>query len=326
MPKSIPSQEFRNFKVQIRWKRQLQSTKRLMENNNMNEENTGLILHLRAGTEKLLRNRVLSTLPRYHRDPNKDYLPYIHRKLTLEMKSKNPARASIETLFDEYKKMEDGIVKRELLDSIVIRLCRLIDSRRISGNEPLTLKRIPSLLKVDSVERNEVERQIREIETKLVDIEEYRHKSCAHIDLDDQCFQDKTDIYITMWGAYSWVGDKPPREDTVALAFGNRYTKLNSHRDLLHRYNSNGVFDDDIRRIEDAIKELKEYYDPVTCNRVERKGIGNTYDEINDTISEAIDMISCLLDFVGNLCQERFEEVFTPVQLKPDDAQTTYSS
>ena len=286
----------------------------------MKEENVSLFLYLRKETEELLRNRLHSYLPRYHRGPDKDYLPYIHMKLTLEMKSELSARASIATLFDEYRKMEDGIVKRELLDSIVIRLCRMIDSRKIAGKEPLTLKRIPQLLEEGSFEKNEIVRQIKDIETKLVDIEDYRHKNVAHIDLDNQCIKDEMGIYVTTWGAYSWIGEKPPSEDTVALAFGNRYKKLNDHLDLLRRNNSKGELEDDIRRIENAIKELKVYYDPVTSKRVESKGIGNTYDEINETISETIDLISKLLDFVGNLCKERFGEVFTSVQLEPDDA------
>ena len=185
-------------------------------------------------------------------------------------------------------------------------LVRMVDSPKIGKHENLTLKRIPLLLDETSFEREKIEKQISEIETKLSPFKTWRNKKGAHIDLDSTVFQDRMNMFVTLWGSYAWYGEQQPREDAIALAFENRYKDLKSHLDVLNRYNWTEELDDEICDTLDAIKELEEYYDPVTGNRVVRMSIGNTYDEINETISEATDMISDLLNYVGELCKASY--------------------
>ena len=289
----------------------------------MKEGNEGLTSYLKTATKRLLKNLIDSELPRYHRYPDKNYLPYIHMKLLLALKSELVGNSNIVALFDEYRKMKDGLVKREQLNAIMMLLVRMVDAPKMGKHENLTLKRIPLLLDETSFERKKIEKRISEIEAKLSPFKKWRNKKGAHVDLESTVFQDSMNIYITMWGSYACYGEQPPPEDTVALALGNRYRDLKSHLDILNKYNWKNELDGEICDTLDAIKELEEYYDPVTGNRVVRMSIGNTYDEINETISEAIEMISDLLEYVAELCKARHGEVFIPVKIGDNDAQVS---
>ena len=287
-----------------------------MKPGNVNES---LIFYLKAETNRLLKYDIWGDLPCYHRGPDKGYLPYIHMKLKMALESGNPEHSCIVTLFDKYKKMEAGLLKWEQLIVVVMRLVRMIDSPKMQQHENLTLKRIPLLLEETSFERREIDKKISAIETKLKPLKTWRDKDLAHVDLDYMVFQDEANSFATMFGAYTWIGEKP-RGDTVALAYEDRYKKLNDHLDFLKQVNTTGIFDVDIRRVEDWFKKLEKYYDPVTGKQKELYDIGNTYDEINETISEVIDMISDLLDYVGELCKSRYGEVFIPARKGDNDA------
>ncbi|MCY3554960.1 MAG: hypothetical protein OXH56_06510 [Gemmatimonadetes bacterium] len=284
-----------------------------------------LICYLKTETAKLLKDNTYGRIPCYHRCPDKDYLPYIHMKLwtTLELRDKDAI--SIVSLYDEYKEMENSRLKWVYFNYIVILLNSMMDPPKMSGKNPitkeritrhpLTLKQIPLVLEKESFGKEKtkrVEDKINEIETAWNPYKKWRNEKVVHTDLSSTILQDKINLYTTFFGSYSWMGEKEPG-DTRALGYKQHYKELDNHLDILKQENGTGIFDHDIKRIENHKKWMVEnVYDPVSDKHQELYDIGDTYDEINKTISEVIDLISDLLNDVGKLCKERYGKVFTP--------------